>query len=547
MSFTRTERFLSLFTTLRHHEGRGVVLLCVQSFSILFAYYLLKVIRDPLILAEGSAELKSYTNAMQAAILMVVVPIFARFYHKYGHNGGKHMLISRIMLFFIANVFLFALAYNAGWPVAMAFYVWLGIFSVMVLAVFWGFSADLYNVKSGQRIFPVVAAAASGGAYIGARVAGWWDPLVGHGGVMITAGLVLLIPWWFSGRVERTIPPGSASVIADEVRHKPPAISDGFMVVLRSPYLTMIAVFIIIMNLINTNGEYILSAFVTQEADALAAAGTQAFDRDGFITAFYSSYLSWFTLLGFLIQLFLVSRIFDRIGLRGALLVLPTLMMASYSLIFLFPLLAVVRVAMIAENSISYSLMNTTRQALFLPVKREEKYVGKNCIDTFFFRCGDVLSALAVYVGSALIGIGLAGFVLTNFLLAFALFWVARTIGLQNKEVIKENLGNLPPQVGLPLPDMDVTAGEISGFVMHEDTFFDPDEGDALKYHAYQHPNANLPRWVKFDAYRRRFEFHPPPGSEGSVDIRVVARDFDGAEADLSFRVNYSPRAAGGG
>jgi AAA family ATP:ADP antiporter len=313
------------------------------------------------------------------------------------------------------------------------------------------------------------------------------------------------------------------------------------MVVFRSYYLTMIALLIIVMNLINTNGEYILSAFVTREADALAAAGLLEGGRDDFMTAFYSNYLAWFTLLGFLIQLFLVSRIFDRIGLKGALLVLPMLMMASYSVIFFFPLLAVVRVAMIAENSVSYSLLNTTRQALFLPVKREEKYVGKNCIDTFFFRLGDVLSAGAVYLGSAVIGIGLIGFVATNFLLAVVLLWLARVIGRQNQGVIEQNLGNLPPRVGLPLPDMDIPSGELSGFQMHEDTFFDPDEGDALKYLAFRSPEGNLPRWVKFDPLHRRFEFHPPEGSEGSVEIRVVARDFDGAEAESRFRVNYGP------
>lgn len=541
MSFTLTERFLSIFTTLRPREGRGVVLLCVQAFTILFAYYLLKVIRDPLILAEGSAELKSYTNAMQAAILMVVVPIFARVYHRLGHQSAKHIIISRIMLFFISNVLLFALAYVAGWRIAIAYYVWLGIFSVMVLAVFWGFSADLYNVKSGQRIFPVVAAAASGGAYLGARVAGWWDPIVGHGGVMLTAAVLLLIPCWFCGRVEHTIPPGSASHIADEFHDKPPPVSEGFMVVFRSYYLTMIAIFIIIMNLVNTNGEYILSAFVTREADMLQAAGALAGSRGDFMTAFYSSYFSWFTLVGFIIQLFLVSRIFDWIGLKGALLVLPILMLGSYSLMFLFPLLAVVRVAMIAENSVSYSLLNTTRHALFLPVRREEKYVGKNCIDTFFFRCGDVLQALGVYVGTSLLGIGLLGFVGANLVLAAVMLWFGWIIGNQNRGVIKENLGNLPPQVGLPLPNMDIPAGAVSDFVMHEDTFYDPDEGDALKYQAYLDFDGSLPRWIKFDALHRRFQFDPPAGSEGSVTIRVVARDFDGAEVDANFKVNYSP------
>jgi AAA family ATP:ADP antiporter len=542
-SITNTERFLSLFTTLRPREGRGVVLLCVQAFSILFAYYLLKVIRDPLILSEGSAELKSYTNAMQAAILMVVVPIFARVYYRLGHESAKHIIISRIIVFFIFNIILFAFAQQAGWPIAIAFYVWLGIFSVMVLAVFWGFSADLYNVKSGQRVFPVIAAAASGGAYVGAEVVGWWYPIVGYSGIMLTAAVVLLVPWWFCGKVEKTIPPGSVSLIADEFHEKPPPITEGFMVVFRSYYLTMIALFIIVMNLVNTNGEYILATFVTQEADALLAAGTITGGRDDFIAAFYSSYQAWFTLLSFLIQLFVVSRIFDWIGLKGALLVLPLLMLGSYSLVFLFPIMAVVRVAMIAENSISYSLLNTTRHALFLPVRREEKYVGKNCIDTFFFRCGDLLSALAVYVGSSLIGIGLLGFVATNLVLALVVLWFAWIIGNRNKRVIEESHANIPPQVGLPLPDMDIAAGQVSDFVMDEETFFDPDEGDALKYHAYLDFDGSLPRWIKFDALHRRFEFNPPPGSAGTVNIRVVAKDFDGAEVDASFKVNYSPGA----
>lgn len=539
MQFTTTERFLSLFTTLRRDEGRGAVLLCIQAFTILFAYYLLKVVRDTLILSEGSAELKSYTNAMQAGILMILVPLFARFYHRLGHDSGKHVIISQITLFFVSNVFLFAIAYQAGLSIAIAFYVWLGIFSVMVLAVFWGFSADLYNVKSGQRIFPLVAAAGTGGAFLGSRAAGWWDPLVGHGGVLLTAGVLLLIPWWLSGRVESTIPPGSASQIPDEFHHRPPPVSEGFMVVFRSYYLTIIAFFIILLNLINTNGDYILASLLTAEVDRREAMGGLPEGRDAFLSAFYASYNAWYTLAGFLIQLFLVSRIFDRIGVRGAILVPPLLMMVSYSMIFLFPLLAVARAALIAENSVNYSLLNTTRQALFLPVRREEKYVGKNCIDTFFFRCGDVFSAIAVFVGSALLGFGVGGFVITNLLLAALMFGLARLIGRRNQGVIRQNLGNLPPRVGLAPPDLDILSGEISGLQMDEDTFLDPDEGDALRYQAYSQVDGSLPRWVKFDALHRRFEFLPPPGSEGSIEIRVVARDFEGAEAEATFRVTY--------
>jgi AAA family ATP:ADP antiporter len=540
MPFTPTERFLSLFTTLRSGEGRGVVLLGIQAFFIMFAYYLLRVIRDPLILAEGDPELKAYTNAMQAGVLMIVVPLFARAYHRIGTRGEKHVLIRNTMLFFISNMLLFAFAYTLGWRIAIPFYVWLGVFSVMVLALFWAFSADLYNVKSGQRVFPVIAAAASGGAFFGAKFAGDWDPVVGHDGVIYTAAALLLIPWWLSSFVDRSIPAGSRSFITDEFHEHPVPISEGFMVVFRSYYLTMIAFFVIVMNLINTNGEYILSAFVTQAADAIYPGVELASDRDAYLTRFYSNYQAMFTLAGFLIQLFLVSRIFSKIGLRGAILVLPVVVMLSYSLILIFPLLAVVRYTMITENSINYSLQNTTRHALFLPVHRQEKYVGKHCIDTFFYRFGDLLSAALVFLGSTMLGMQLTGFLVANMVLALLLFWFSWIIGKRNQSVIEANFGNLPPQVGMAFPDMDIPAGEISQFAFDEDAFLDPDEGDALKYQAYCAEGEKLPGWVEFDALTRQFRFNPPPGAQGSIEIRVVAKDFDGLEAQSSFKVRYS-------
>jgi AAA family ATP:ADP antiporter len=66
------------------------------------------------------------------------------------------------------------------------------------------------------------------------------------------------------------------------------------------------------------------------------------------------------------------------------------------------PLLAVVRVAKIIENSADYSLQNTARHALFLNTSREAKYKAKAAIDTFFWRAGDVAQAGLVLLGSQL-------------------------------------------------------------------------------------------------------------------------------------------------
>ncbi len=542
--FTRSERFLSLFTTLRAGEGRGAQLLCLQSFTIMLAYYLLKVIREPMILAEGSAELKAYTTAMQAVLLMLIVPFFARLYQRASDRDGKHHLFGNTLMFFILNLLAFALAYNFNVRIAVAFYVWLGIFTVMVITLFWAFATDLFNLKSGQRIFPLIAAATALGALLGAWFAHWLDIHLGHDGVMLVSAFLLFIPWWLCRRTEAQIPVGSGTSARRSATSAPYPLMEGFQIVWRSRYLTLIAVFVIVLNLINTNGEYIVATFVTEHARSsanVAAMGSELSSKftENYITAFYSQYLFITTLLSFLIQLFLVSRIYDRIGIRGALHVLPILMIACYSLIAILPVLAVVRATLIAENSVNYSLQTTTRHALFLPVRHEEKYVGKHTIDTFFFRVGDVLSGGFVYLVSALIGLGIVGFVIINIGLAAILLGLSRAIGKHHRESEVKNLGNMPPVVGTPLDDMHIPSGELSHMQIDANTFIDPDVGDALKYRAYSIHSSRLPAWIRFDALSRKFHFHPPAQSRGSTRIRVVATDFDGLEAEVCFTLNY--------
>jgi hypothetical protein len=80
----------------------------------------------------------------------------------------------------------------------------------------------------------------------------------------------------------------------------------------------------------------------------------------------------------------------------------------------------------------------------------------------------------------------------------------------------------------------------LNQFVFAEGTFVDPDEGDALKYLAFLNQQDDLPKWVRFDALQRSFRITPPADAQGAIAIRVVARDYDGLEAEMNFTLSYS-------
>jgi AAA family ATP:ADP antiporter len=193
----------------------------------------------------------------------------------------------------------------------------------------------------------------------------------------------------------------------DETREKPLDPKGGFRLVLSDRYLLLVAFLILIVNFVNTNGEYILGQTLETTAKQLAASGqTSGLAPDEFkkqfIGNYYAGFFKWVNWIAALVQLFVVSRFFKWFGVRAALFVLPLIALGGYAMLALSPVLAIIRGVKIAENGTDYSLQNTARHALFLPTPREAKYKAKQAIDTFFWRAGDVLSAVLVFLGTQL-------------------------------------------------------------------------------------------------------------------------------------------------
>ena len=129
--------------------------------------------------------------------------------------------------------------------------------------------------------------------------------------------------------------------------------------------------------------------------------------------------------------LFIVSRVFKYLGVRIALLSLPLIGMLAYGGIALFPVLAFVRFVKIAENGTDYSLYNTTKQALWLPTTREQKYNAKMTIDSFIVRIGDLVASGASLAFLQL-GFGIRTYAVVNLGIVAIWILVAVVIGREN-------------------------------------------------------------------------------------------------------------------
>ncbi len=391
----------------------------VNVFVLLTCYYVLKVLREPLILLGGGAELKAYASAGQSILLLAVVPAFGYL----ASRVNRVQLLTAVQLIFVACLIAFYVLALAEAPIGLAFFLWLGIFNMMVVSNFWAFANDLYTPEQGKRLFPIIGLGGSFGAVLGAIVPSLLEDLGTTPLFLLAAGALVLSTFLYRlvdhrERFDRD-PDGLVSLLKPEAKH-PVGREGGFHLVIGDRYLRLMALMVVVFTVINSTGEYVVSSLVE-------AASAKAADRVAFIGGFYSNFYASVNLASALLQGLVVARVIGKLGIRHALWVMPAIVVLGWTSFLFASSLMMIRFLKIAENSVDYSLHNTLRQALFLPTSRESKYKAKAAIDTFFVRIGDVIAGLGlVYVLTEVLDLGVQVFAWVN--VGLAVLWVLLVI-----------------------------------------------------------------------------------------------------------------------
>ena len=442
LELTPMERFLRVFTDVRPGEGSTAVLMFANVFLVLCAYYFVKPLRDGWIAISdvsglSKMEVRAYSSFGQSLFLVPVVAVYGRL----AQRLPRAELITRASLFCITNMVIFW-ALQPGiffehLPVSgIVFYLWVGMFGVFVVAQFWAFAADVYEDGPGRRMLPMIAIGATAGAAGGAWMA---EQLVQSGIVpakylllaaTIPLGVSILLTRIVDARESdgRTSP--AAAPQGEDPGRRPRSAID---LVLRNRFLVAVAAVTLLLNWVNTNGENLLFRVVqdslarSSELQGLEAGSRAALEytRDG-TTLFYGDFYFWVNLCALLLQAFVASRLLKYGGFGAMLLLLPVISLVSYTAMWIVPVLAVVKLMKIAENAADYSINNTARSVLWLPVPAALTYQGKPTIDTLVTRIGDGLAAVTALVGVQMLDLPTDSYFVFNSLLV--LLWLALSI-----------------------------------------------------------------------------------------------------------------------
>ena len=436
-----SERCLGLFTDVRPGEGPTALLMFCNVFLILCAYYFVKPLREGWIAISdigglSKMEIKAYTSFAQSLVLLFVVSWYGRLAGRW----HRVTLITRATLFCISNLVVFWFLqpdfFIEALPLSgIIFYVWVGMFGVFVVAQFWTFCADIYTDDRGRRMMPLVAIGATSGGVAGS----WIVSRLVDTGLVPTEALLLLatVPLFVSIGLTKIVDGREAGTASPTVQDAPPtrdaeSIISSARFVMANRFLLMAAIVTLLTNWVNTNGENLLFRVIQEtlasQADARGFIDPLAvldFTRAG-TTVFYGDFFFWVNTAALILQAFVASRLLKYGGFATIALMLPVIALVSYTAMALLPILAMVKIMKIAENATDYSINNTARHVLWLPVSSMMKFRGKPAIDTLYARLGDGMAAVTVLVAVHVFTLSNRSFLIFN--VALVVGWLIFTL-----------------------------------------------------------------------------------------------------------------------
>ena len=390
---TRLQRRIERLVTIEEGEWRATLLAFTFFFFLLASYFILRSIRDALGVQAGVGALPYLftgtllsTLALQPISASLVARVPVRRFIPLAYRAFGACLVG----FFVALTWF----PHTDKVLAPVFFVWTSVFNLFVVSVFWGFISDNFTAEQSKRLYGFISVGGTVGALAGSGITALLAKKAGMGPLLVISAVMLEI----TVQCVRRFPTSFRSdTRAREARREPigGGSLSGITHVLRSPYLLMICLFMLLFT-IGTTLLYFQQAVIVK---------AEFHDRNS-QTAFLAKIDFTVQFLTVLAQLFLTGRIIKWMGVGITLSILPVMSVIGFTAMGMWPVLAVFVAFNVLRRAGNYGFSSPGREVLFTVISAEDKYKAKNFIDTFVYRTGDQIGAwTSAYLTGAGLGV----------------------------------------------------------------------------------------------------------------------------------------------
>jgi ATP:ADP antiporter, AAA family len=371
-------RIIGRIALVEKHEMAAVIAAFVLFFCVLGGYFCVRPVRETVGTILGRDRVAHlYLWTWVGSI--VIIPIFGWLVARLKRSVFLPLIYGFVAVS-LAAIGIALRANEGSIAVGQFFYVFISILSLFLTSVFWAFLLELFDNGQAKRLFGVIAAGGTAGALAGPGITYIAVSTLGNGGILFVGAAMFVVAIICQRALLRIWKARSASHQEDRPIGGNPFA--GFLLVLQSPYLLAIALFVVLLAAATT-----FLYFEQLRLVQATFANTQ--DRTKVFAA-----LDWIVQgLTIVCQLFLTGRIASRLGLSVLLAIVPVIMIFGFLSLAALGTFAVLAVVFVLRRVGEYAFVRPGREILFSRVDNETKYKAKNVIDVPVYRASDAITA----------------------------------------------------------------------------------------------------------------------------------------------------------
>jgi ATP:ADP antiporter, AAA family len=377
-------RILASIAAIERHEAPAVIASFLLFFCIMAGFFAVRPVRDTVGTLIGDARLADLWIGTAGASV-VVIPLYGWLVARFRRSVFLPWTYAGVAV----SLAIVGVAFRGGAPglrLSQFFWIFMSVLNLFTISVFWSFLLELFRSDQTKRLFGFIAAGGTAGALAGPLFTDFAVSRIGNSGILFFgAGLfalailcqkALLIFW------RSDSPAVETGGLAAQDRAIGGSMWAGVPLVMKSPYVLGITLFVVLISAANTF-LYFEQLRLVSEAFSDAAARTRFFAR-----------LDWIVQsLTIVSQLFLTGFIASRFGLVALLSIVPIVTACAFATLATWSTLPVVVVSIVTRRFGQFAFVRPGREMLWSALDKETKYKAKNFVDVPVYRSADALFA----------------------------------------------------------------------------------------------------------------------------------------------------------
>ena len=380
------QRVLSPVVEVRKEESVGVALMFAYSFLAMTAYNVLKPVTRSKFISDLGADNLPYVLLIAGILIGVIMTGYTWLIARLPRKGA--LALTQLGMVGVLLAFWFLFQSGGAW-VSAAFYLMGLILGILLISQFWTVANLVYDARQAKRLFGFIGGGAPLGGMAGSFILQTFTADIGTTNMLlISSGMLLvcaLIVWTILRR--SNVEPDPTSVAAQE--EKGVNFTEALGLLRGSKHLQIIALVI--------SFAAVGAAIIEQQLNMAAESAKGAGATDS-ITIFLAQVQLWTSTIGFIIQVWLTSKIHRYLGIGFALMVLPVSLGLSAVVMLFNAALWAPGLARVLDQSLRYTVDKTTREILFLPLPGDLKVKAKSFVDVTVDRMAKATGGLLLLV-----------------------------------------------------------------------------------------------------------------------------------------------------